>query len=53
MFQGFFNALGIKAHDELAIDLEGRYTHDPVGHQDFPGIGVLSNVAFLIGDVLF
>jgi len=53
VFQRFFNALGIKAHNELAVDLKGRHAHDLVGYQCLTGTDILCNVPFNIGDVLF
>ncbi len=53
MLQRLFNALRIKAHNELTVDLKSRNAHDLVGYQCFPGAGVLCNVPFNVGDMLF
>lgn len=53
MLQGLFDPLRIKTYDELTIDFKSRYAHDLMGHECFPGTGILTDISFLIGDMLF
>ncbi len=53
MLQSLLNFRRVEANDELAVDLEGGNPHDLLCNKNFSCIGVLGDIPFAVGDVLF